>query len=176
MKTKQKKNATKTAAAKFSTKMYRLVPELIPEPLWGISAYRHFGKTKPWKEIRQDALTEAGHKCGTCDADGPQLACHDKWSYDDKTRVATLIGFEIRCILCHNATHVGRAIELGFQQDVVRQLCEVNRCTEREVVEMINSAMSLWEKRSKKKWTVAVAPALLTRYPRLAKVPLMVNE
>jgi hypothetical protein len=157
-------------------KTYRLVPELVPEPLWGISAYRVFGKTKPWKEIRQDTLAEAGHKCGTCDGGGPQLACHDAWSYDDKKCVATLIGFEIRCLLCHNATHVGRAFDLGFQQEVIRQLRGVNRCTEREVVEMINSAMSLWAERSKKKWTVVVTPALLKRYPRLAEVPLMVTS
>jgi len=41
---------------KTKTKTYRLVSELIPEPLWGVSAYRVFGKTKPWKEM-------PGHAC-----------------------------------------------------------------------------------------------------------------
>lgn len=45
----------------MKTTAYRLVLELIPEALWGISAYRVFGKTKPWKEIRQDTLEEAGN-------------------------------------------------------------------------------------------------------------------
>jgi hypothetical protein len=157
------------------TKTYRLVPELIPEPLWGVSAYRVFKKTKPWKEIQQDTHQKAGYRCESCEADGPQLACHDKWRYVDKTCVATLIGFEIRCLLCHNATHIGRAIELGFGQDAIRQLRKVNRCTEREVGEMIVAAMSQWEKRSEKKWTVVVAPALLKRYPRLQEVPLMMS-
>jgi hypothetical protein len=159
----------------MKTKTYRLLPELIPEPLWGVSAYRVFGKTKPWKEIRQETLENAGNRCESCEADGPQLACHDKWKYDDKTRVATLIGFEIRCILCHSATHIGRAIELGFEQDAIRQLCKVNRCTEREVEEMIVAAMSQWEERSEKKWTIVIAPALLKRYPRLQEVPLMMS-
>ena len=159
--------------AKIKTQ-HRLIPELIPEPLWGVSAYRVFGKTKPWKEIRQDTLENAGNKCEACGADGPQLACHDKWKYDDKTRVATLIGFEVRCVLCHSATHIGRAIKLGFEKDAIRQLCKVNRCTEREVGEMIETAMSQWEKRSEKQWKVVIAPELLRRYPRLEEVPLMV--
>ena len=157
------------------TTRFRLIPELVPAPLWGISAYRVFGRTKAWKEIRQDALAKADNQCESCEADGPQLACHDKWKYDDKTRVATLVGFEIRCLLCHNATHIGRASALGFEQEAIAQLCKVNRCTEREVEQVVDTAMSLWEKRSQKRWTVAVAPALLKRYPRLAEVPQIVR-
>jgi hypothetical protein len=41
---------------------------------------------------------------------------------------------------------------------------------------MIAAAMSHWEKRSEKKWTVLVASALLKRYPRLEEVPLMVTS
>jgi hypothetical protein len=37
MKTKRKK-ATKSATEK--SKSYRLMPELVPAPLWGVSAYR----------------------------------------------------------------------------------------------------------------------------------------
>jgi hypothetical protein len=36
---------------------------------------------------------------------------------------------------------------------------------------MVEAAMSLWDKRSKRKWSVAVAPALLKQYPRLEEVP-----
>jgi hypothetical protein len=41
---------------------------------------------------------------------------------------------------------------------------------------MIAASMSQWEKRSEKKWTVAIAPALLKRYPRLGEVPLMLDD
>jgi hypothetical protein len=136
----------------------------------GYSGRRNLGRKYARRRLRTQATDASPVK-----PDGPQLACHDKWKYDDKTRVATLIGFEIRCLLCHNATHIGRAIELGFEQDAIRQLCKVNRCTEREVREMIVAAMSQWEKRSEKKWTVVVAPALLKRYPRLQEVPLMME-
>jgi hypothetical protein len=171
----KKKKTTKTKTASVA-KTYRLMPEPVPAPLWGVSAYRLFGKTKPWKEIRRDTLQLAGNKCGGCDADGPQLACHDAWSYDDTRCVATLIGFEIRCHACHNATHVGRANALGLEQDAHAQLREVNGCTQNEVDAMVDAAMDLWEKRSAKTWTVVVAPYLLERYPRLAEVPLMIPK
>jgi hypothetical protein len=173
MKTKRKK-ATKVATEKSKT--YRLMPELVPAPLWGVSAYRLFGKTKPWKEIRQDTLQLAGNKCGACDANGPRLSCHDAWSYDDKTCVATLIGFEIRCHSCHNATHIGRANALGFEHEAHAQLRKVNGCTQDEVDAIVDAAMALWERRGAKTWTVVVASYLLERYPRLAEVPQMVGE
>jgi hypothetical protein len=172
MKVKRKTTAKKKSRVKPKT--YRLMPELVPAPLWRVSAYRLFGKTKPWKEIRQDTLELAGNKCGACDADGPQLSCHDAWSYDDTRCIATLIGFEIRCHPCHNATHIGRANALGYEQEAHAQLRTVNGCTQREVDAMVEAAMNLWEKRSRKAWTVIVAPYLLERYPRLAEVPLMV--
>jgi hypothetical protein len=173
-KTVKRKRVTKAAK---STLRLRLAPELVPAPLWGVSAYRKFGKTKTklWKEIRQAALEISGHKCGACDADGPQLSCHDAWSYDDKTFVATLIGFEIRCQSCHNATHIGRANALGFEQEAYAQLRRVNGCTQEEVEAVVAASMQLWEKRSAKRWTVVVAPYLLEMYPRLAEVPLMLR-
>jgi hypothetical protein len=123
--------------------------------------------------IRKETLAEAGEKCESCDIDSG-LECHDKWEYDDKKCVAMLVGFEVRCKLCHLATHIGRAMQLGLLREAAIQLCKVNGCTEKEVEQMVTSAMSIWEIRNKKKWTVVVAPRLLKRYPRLQKVSLMI--
>jgi len=169
---KAKKSPAKSTT-KSATLKLRLAPELVPAPLWGISAYRRFGKTKLWREIRQAALEVSDQKCGACGSDGSQLSCHDAWSYNDKTCVATLIGFEIRCQACHNATHIGRANALGFEQEAYAQLRLVNGCTQQEVDAIVAAAMELWEKRSAKSWTVVVAPYLLEMYPQLAEVPLV---
>src|SRR5580704_3671740 len=91
---------------------FKLVPELVPRPLWGISAPRVLKKSTAWRAIRLETFAEAGNKCEFCNT-GTQLECHDKWKYDDKKCVATLIGFESRCKACHFATHIGRAMTLG---------------------------------------------------------------
>ena len=107
--------------------------------------------------IRQDALKAASDRCQFCGSRKPKLACHDKWRYDDKKRIAKLIGFEIRCALCHLATHIGRAMALGYGKEAMQQLRKVNRCTKKEVELMIEIAMLEWQLRSSKKWTVIVA-------------------
>jgi hypothetical protein len=155
---------------------YKLVPELVPLPLWGISAYRALGRSTPWKKIRQDTLESASHKCQSCGSRKPLLSCHDKWRYDDKKRVAKLIGFEIRCALCHLATHIGRAAAIGYEKEAMQQLRKVNRCTKKEVDLMIEIAMLEWRVRSSKKWAMIVAPKLLKRYQRLASVTLSASK
>jgi hypothetical protein len=159
---------------KTKTKTYRLMPELVPRPLWGISAPRALKKSTAWKVIREETIAEAGGRCQFCDTD-TQPECHDKWKYDDKKCVATLVGFEIRCKACHFATHIGRAMTLGpaYLQEAVEQICKVNGCTVKNVDDILSVEMPLWEKRNKKKWTVVVAPPLLKRYPRLEAIPLM---
>jgi hypothetical protein len=154
---------------------YKLVPELVPRPLWGISAPRALKKSAAWKAIRKDTLSEVGEKCQFCDAEA-RLECHDKWEYDDKKCVATLVGFEIRCKACHFVTHIGRAIQLGLLHEAAAHLRKVNGCTEKDVERMVGAAMSLWKKRNQKKWTIVVAPALLKQYPRLHEVPLMTPQ
>jgi len=109
--------------------------------------------------------------CQFCGSDEARLSCHDKWRYDDKKRVAKLIGFEIRCALCHLATHIGRATDLGYEKEAMQQLRKVNCCTKKEVELMVKISMLAWQIRSAKKWTVIVSPALLKRYPRLEVVP-----
>jgi hypothetical protein len=153
---------------------YKLVPDLVPRPLWGISAPRALKKSADWKAIRKETLAEVGDKCQFCDADA-RLECHDKWEYDDKECVATLVGFEIRCKACHFVTHIGRAMQLGLLHEAAGHLRKVNGCTERDVDLMVAAAMSSWKKRNQKRWTVVVAPALLKRYPRLQEVPLMAS-
>ena len=158
-----------------SRKMYRLVPELVPRDLWGRSAFQMLKGKAAWtKKIRPNAIAAAGNRCQICDDTADVLVCHDKWNYDDKTRVATLIGFEIHCKTCDAVTHVGRAAQMGDPDQVLRKavitLCAVNECDPPEAMKIIVDALDLWMKRSKKKWKVTVSPKLLKGYPELKEL------
>ena len=153
-----------------------LLPELVPAPLWGRSAYRMLGGRVAWtKRIRPDALAKSGNRCDICGSAEGRLICHDKWQYDDKVATATLVGFEIHCTNCDAVTHIGLAANLGNREEVVMSavahLCKVNRCSEDEAVEILFAAMDLWNKRSQKKWKIKVAPPLVKTYPELAELP-----
>lgn len=145
----------------------KLQPELVPRPLWRISAYRTLGRGKDWKSIRQDTLEAGGGHCGVCGDSTPPLYCHEKWDYDDKTGMATLVGFQALCDPCNWATHIGLAGERGHSQEARAQLARVNGMSAGEVDALIERAKKDWMRRSQMRWEVAVDQALLERYPRL---------
>lgn len=157
-----------------SLKKPNLQPQLVPKPLWGISARRKLGRGS-WQHIRQDAIKAARQSCEICGESpnaiyGDPLTCHEVWRYDDILATATLLGFEIHCPKCDLVTHMGRAMAHGFGDDALDQLCRVNGTTRLEAKQIYTDAMALWQKRSVKKWRVKVAKTLLRRYPQLTKL------
>ncbi len=173
--TSRKTNRT-TVSAASPKKTPLLAPELVPVPLWGRSAYRMLGSRGIWKKkIRPDALAHANNRCSLCGSNGDRLICHDKWQYDDSRAIATLIGFEIHCANCDAVTHAGNAYRLGPQDEIMglilSHLSTVNQCSVEEAVKLLSSALSRWEQRSKKNWTVKVDAVLVKKYPELAGLP-----
>ncbi len=155
-----------------------LTPELVPGPLWGRSAYRMLGRRAKWtKEIRPDALKKANNRCEVCGSNSERLICHDKWQYDDKRLIATLIGFEIHCSKCDLVTHIGHSANFVSESadeillSALNHLCKVNNCAPEAAQTAILDAFKKWEKRSKKSWVVQVAPKLIEQYPELAALP-----
>ncbi len=155
------------------TKQPRLMPHLVPKPLWGKNAHQLFGRRALWKQMRSDALEAARHTCEVCSnapspIHGDPLTCHEVWHYDDKRGVATLTRLKIHCGKCDSAVHMGMAAAYGGLDTAVAQLCKVNEIGPEEAKQLFAAEMILWRKRSKKKWRVAVAKPLLKRYPQLA--------
>ena len=162
--------------SKPRTKQYCLIPEMVPRDLWGRSAYRMLGGRTVWKNrIRPDALVQSKGRCGVCTAKAERLICHDKWLYDDKKAIATLVGFEMHCDLCDMVTHIGRAMQVQDQRIVVMaavgHLSKVNKCDEVVALDILSTARDLWEKRSRKAWKISVNPKLLENYPELKGLP-----
>ena len=153
-----------------------LVPEMVPGPLWGRSAFRMLGQRVAWtKKIRPDALAEANNSCSFCRTTEGRMICHDKWQYNDEQAIATLVGFEIHCAMCDAVTHLGRAAMTGPPEEALlaalNHLCRVNECLPEVAEQIVSNALSQWKNRNKKKWTVKVQLALVARYPELAALP-----
>lgn len=146
----------------------KLRPELVPKPLFGISAYRLLGRGAEWKAIRLDTLRASGNRCSVCGTGGKGLTCHESWDYDDQQRHATLVALVIHCPDCDTATHMGRAVQHGLEGVAIAQLCLVNGCTEDSARKQFKEAMAVWRRRSGHDWTTFVTDSLLTRHPALA--------
>lgn len=156
-------------------KTAQLMPELVPGPLWGRSAYKMLGSKAIWKkQIRSDALVEADNRCSICRSGQGRMTCHEKWGYDDKQCVATLLGFEIHCSNCDLVAHAGRAFKLGYGEVVISHLCAMNHWGIKHALTVLKHAMDVWMMRSEEEWRIKVASYLLERYPDLAALPRFV--
>jgi hypothetical protein len=152
-----------------------LMPELVPGPLWGRSAHKMLGSKAVWKkQIRGDTLAEANNRCSICKSSEGRMTCHEKWGYDDKRCVATLLGFEIHCSNCDLVVHAGRAFKLGYGEIVVSHLCALNHWDIKRAVAVLKRAMDVWMRRSEEEWGIMVASSLVERYPELAALPRFV--
>jgi hypothetical protein len=151
----------------------KLMPHLVPKPLWGKSAAQLLLKGKGravWKQIRSDALQVALHACQVCSDPGPDsvLHCHELWEYEDESGTATLVGLRIQCRKCDCAVHMGRAEKHGLFNVAIARLCKVNGIGEPEAASLYRRAKGVWTQRNNKQWRIVVAKPLLERYPELA--------
>lgn len=149
-----------------------LDPELIPEPLWRLSAAGLLGrKSKAWREIRSSALQAAGNACSSCGEmtpGGKFMVCDELWSYDEQQAVATLIGVRILCPACDHARHFARAAQLGKSAAALDTLARVNEISQEHARALQAKALTLWKRRSALAWTVHVSEPFLATYPALA--------
>ena len=149
-----------------------LKPELIPEPLWGISAATLLGRSSAaWRGIRADALSVAKETCSACEATipgGKYMVCDELWSYDEDSGVATLAGVRILCKPCDGARHFERARQLGRAEEALATLMRVNGISRSEARELQNAAGRDYHRRSLRIWVVQVDEGLQSRYPGLS--------
>jgi hypothetical protein len=151
----------------------KLCPQLVPAPLWGVSAYRLLKNGTKWKSIRSDRIAAAQERCEVCGnkpspLHGNPLTCHEVWDYDDKKKIATLVGLRVHCSDCDAAVHIGRTAQYGGAEAAVAQIAKVNKVSKEDAVGMVVEAMSLWKARSAKKWRVTVLNSLVEQYPQLS--------
>jgi hypothetical protein len=150
-----------------------LMPDLIPAPLWGISAARLLA-TPRWRAIRADVITDAGGLCYACGgvADetrpvGFRMVADEVWAY--VRNVATLADIRLACPPCDGARHFGLQSKLGFSRAGIARLMEVNRISEAGAIELRASAFQRWRELSEiERWRVQVNPDLLERWPDLS--------
>src|SRR5581483_6787652 len=129
-----------------------------------------------------DALRSSGDRCSICGrAAAPpgfrdqRLYCHERWRYNDRSRVATLVGFQVLCAGCNAVAHMGRTGLFGYLPEALAHLAEVNGISLTAAREVYHRAMSIWEARSATTWRVAVSAALLKRYPALKALEELAN-
>jgi hypothetical protein len=107
----------------------KLTIELVPHALWGQSIAHKY--PRQWRELREQAYANAGHRCEICGHTAQQpiedngwitvkdcpdwnlggLEAHEIWQYeiDGNHGVQRLIRIIALCPRCHQCKHMGRS-------------------------------------------------------------------
>lgn len=147
----------------------KLLPVLIPRPLWGVNAHRLLDRQQ-WSKIRRNIFSRDNHRCVICEALG-QLECHEVFTFDDAAGVAMLVKLESRCPDCHDCHHLGRLKKhnpTAFKQ-ALKRIAGLNGMTPAEVIALVKKAFEVHAKRTRP-WEMKVVAELLQEYPELKKL------
>lgn len=140
------------------TKDFRLSIELVPSTAWGQNL-RKLMKPFMWHSIRNEVLEKAKGTCMICKANGT-LDCHEVWIYDDESHIQKLAGFLALCKDCHDLKHIGFAsLSHGKPkyEKLVNHFMKVNNCSRADFVDHYNTAMNLFNERSKYDWEMDIS-------------------
>ena len=105
-------------------KKYKLNFEMVPEECW-YSNLRSVLTPKDWDIVRKDAYARAGWRCRICGAKG-RMEAHEKWSYDEKNALQTLVDVVALCHNCHEVKHISRTQLVGRGAEAMEWFMKVN--------------------------------------------------
>lgn len=145
----------------FLPKVYQmheniLVPNLVPEPLWGENLRKYLSK-KDWDFLRKHTYTQSGYRCSICGGKGERwpVECDEIWDYqplEDGRWISVLIGLRALCPRCHRVNHLGKANVDGKYDETVRHMAYINGWSLSHANRIAKESFITFEERSKKTW------------------------
>ncbi|ORT55667.1 DUF5710 domain-containing protein [Streptomyces sp. CB03238] len=133
-----------------------LFVDLVPSTCW-FTNVRSCVDKKDWERLRRMINRRAGQRCEACgaaeDRDAKRwLEAHERWTFDDTTRVQTLKRLICLCTDCHTVTHFGYAQVRGIEAQAFTHLIKVTKMTDSQARQHVRDAFGLWQKRSSTTW------------------------
>ncbi|MFD3354403.1 DUF5710 domain-containing protein [Streptomyces fradiae] len=133
-----------------------LFVDLVPRSCW-FTNVRYCVDGRDWERLRRMITRRAGFRCEACGAAEDRdrrrwLEAHERWTYDDTTRVQALRRLICLCTDCHTVTHYGLAQVRGVEARAFAHLVEVTGMTEAQARQHVGAAFAVWERRSRVVW------------------------
>jgi hypothetical protein len=139
-----------------SNKNYPILTiELVPSTQWGSNLRTRLPR-KQWDKLRKECYRKASHVCEVCSEVGPKwpVECHEKWDYNEETKMQTLTGLIALCPNCHLVKHFGRACSIGKKEEALSHFLKVNSWSSSKAEEYIEQVFNIWQKRSNHSWSL----------------------
>ena len=111
-----------------------LFVDLVPSTCW-FTNVRSCVDARDWERLRRMVTRRAQRRCEICGAPEDRtvrrwLEAHERWVYDERSRVQTLRRLICLCTDCHTVTHFGYAQVRGLGARALAHLREVTGMTE----------------------------------------------
>jgi hypothetical protein len=147
-----------------------LFVDLVPLSCW-FTNVRSCVRGSDWEWLHRMVLDRALRQCEVCGAPAwagprrtprlcehhgvdPGLHLHERWVYDDATRVQILRRLICLCSDCHLVTHFGQATLRGLQDIAFAHLMTVAGLNGRQARRHVDSAFTRWRQRSAITWSL----------------------
>lgn len=127
--------------------------DLVPGKAW-FSNLRSELKEHEWDAVRKKVYRAAGYHCRVCGEQGPDhpVEAHERWHFDEATRVQTLVCVTALCPGCHQATHYGLANVRGLAAQADERLMRINGWSKAQLQEHIREAMTIGRRQADMDW------------------------
>ncbi|HEV2348155.1 MAG TPA: DUF5710 domain-containing protein [Actinocrinis sp.] len=135
-----------------------LFVDLVPSSCW-FTNVRSCVDQRDWERLRRMIVTRAGNQCEACGQGedrsvGRWLEAHERWEYQQATRVQALRRLVCLCTWCHGATHFGLAQIKGTDGAARNHLRMITGMDERALEQHVSEAFAIWEHRNHTNWTL----------------------
>jgi len=150
-----------------------LFVDLVPESCW-FTNVRSCVSPGDWEKIRRRVYSRANNRCECCGAErSPEkkiwIEAHERWAYDETTRVQKLMRLVALCSPCHLVTHFGFAQMQGLENAAYQHLRKVAGFSDLQAQKHVEDAFLLWEKRSSRVYEMDLSLLLLSGIKVLEK-------
>lgn len=135
-----------------------LFVDLVPDTCW-FTNVRSCVEPKDWERLRRTVTRRAGMQCEICgfqeDRDAQRwLEVHERWQYEQSTKVQRLGRLICLCTPCHQVTHFGYAQIKGNEEEALQHLMAVTGATRLQARRHVAAAFDEWRARSLWEWTL----------------------
>lgn len=128
----------------------RLFVDLVPKTCW-FTNVRTCVEPSDWDRLRKYVYERANNRCECCN-EKAVLEAHERWHFNNETKVQKLMRIIALCKSCHEVTHIGLAKKNGRAEEATKHLMKVTGMNDVEANKHINDAFALWHERNKFVW------------------------
>ena len=129
--------------------------DLIPSSAWSANL-RAMMPIGQWKTLSTYVRRRHHDRCEMCGSD-KRLEAHERWSFDEKTRVQKLMRIMCLCKMCHLSVHIGLAGQIVFYEEVENHIFSITGWGKKALDKHRAEMRDKWAALSRISWTQDVS-------------------